>query len=62
LYNILIEFEETMNLARMLKLCLNGTRSKVSIGINLQQTSHYTRNTRNPAPQNTADKRRKQTT
>jgi hypothetical protein len=35
LYNILIEFYTHMKLVRLIKMCLNETYSKVSIGKNL---------------------------
>jgi hypothetical protein len=35
LYNILIEFGETMELVRLFKMCLNGTSRKVCIGKHL---------------------------
>jgi hypothetical protein len=35
---ILIEFGEPMKLVRLIKMCLNGTYSKVHIGKHLSQT------------------------
>jgi len=35
LYNILIEFGISMKLVRLIKMCLNETRSRVQIGIHL---------------------------
>jgi hypothetical protein len=32
LYNILLEFGITKNLVRLIKMCLNGTYSKVRVG------------------------------
>ena len=35
LYNILIEFDFTMKLVRLLKICLNATYSRVRVGNHL---------------------------
>ena len=35
LYNILIEFSVPMELARLIKMCLNETYSRVRVGMNL---------------------------
>jgi hypothetical protein len=39
LYNILIEFGVPMNPVRLIKMCLNGTCSKVGIGKHLAETT-----------------------
>jgi hypothetical protein len=40
LYNILIEFEESMKLVRLIKMCLNRMYSKVRIGKHLSDSFH----------------------